>query len=140
MKIYFAAPLFTMAERIFNKVLADCLRERHEVFLPQEEEQAGLSDGVFKIDKAGLDWCDLVVAILDGPDPDSGTCWECGNAYGMYKPVIGVRTDKRKSATINLMLLGSLFNLIRIDENETIDSLAKEICLTLRGYEGEGDG
>ena len=40
---------------------------------------------------------DLVVAILDGSDADSGTCWECGYAYALGKPVIGVRTDLRGS-------------------------------------------
>ena len=31
---------------------------------------------------------------MDGPDPDSGTCWECGYAY-RKKPVILFRTDFR---------------------------------------------
>jgi nucleoside 2-deoxyribosyltransferase len=31
---------------------------------------------------------------MDGPDPDSGTAWEVGYAYGK-KPVLLVRTDFR---------------------------------------------
>ena len=47
---------------------------------------------------------------MDGPDPDSGTAWECGYAYGK-KPVILVRTDIRtrddRSGPYNAMLTGS---------------------------------
>lgn len=34
---------------------------------------------------------------MDGADPDSGTCWEVGYAYGK-KPIILVRTDLRRAA------------------------------------------
>jgi nucleoside 2-deoxyribosyltransferase len=50
--------------------------------------------GIFATDVGGLDWAEAVVAIMDGPDPDSGTAWEVGYAYGK-KPVILVRTDLR---------------------------------------------
>ena len=36
----------------------------------------------------------FVVANTDGPDPDSGTSWECGYAY-RKKPVILFPTDFR---------------------------------------------
>ena len=35
-------------------------------------------------------------AIMDGADPDSGTCWEVGYAYGK-KPIVLVRTDLRRN-------------------------------------------
>ena len=35
---------------------------------------------------------------MDGPDPDSGTCWEVGYAYGVRKPIVLVRTDFRDMA------------------------------------------
>ena len=31
---------------------------------------------------------------MDGLDPDSGTAWECGHAFGK-KPIVLVRTDFR---------------------------------------------
>ena len=44
---------------------------------------------------------------MDGPDPDSGTAWECGYAYGK-KPIVLVRTDIRtqtgSGAPYNAML------------------------------------
>src|SRR5688500_17150549 len=38
---------------------------------------------------------DLVVAVLDGTDVDSGTASEIGFAYAQGKPVVGLRTDFR---------------------------------------------
>lgn len=40
---------------------------------------------------------DLVVAILDGSDVDSGTAAEIGYAVALNKPVIGIRSDMRMS-------------------------------------------
>ena len=110
MKIYFAGPLFTTAERMFNERITALLREfGHEVFLPQETEQRrATSREIFGSDIAGLDWCEVVVANMDGLDPDSGTCWECGYAFGKEKPVILFRTDVREEGPpfgpFNLMM------------------------------------
>jgi nucleoside 2-deoxyribosyltransferase len=98
MKLYFAAPLFSAAERAWNAELAAAVRDAgHEVFLPQEQEPGKDSPGIFATDVGGIDWAEGLVAIMDGPDPDSGTAWECGYAYGK-KPVIVVRTDFRERA------------------------------------------
>ena len=97
MKLYFAGPLFSAAERDWNAALAVRLRAAgHEVFLPQDQEKGKDAAGIFATDVAGIDWADALVAIIDGPDPDSGTAWECGYAYGK-KPVVLVRTDFRGS-------------------------------------------
>ena len=52
-----------------------------------------------------IDRCDAVVAILDGPDSDSGTCVEIGYARALGKPIIGIRTDFRDGEVhgINVM-------------------------------------
>jgi nucleoside 2-deoxyribosyltransferase len=52
---------------------------------------------------------DLLVAVLDGADVDSGTAGEMGFAYGLGKAVHGLRTDFRmtgdnEAAGINLQL------------------------------------
>ena len=110
MKLYFAGPLFSAAERAWNaEIVADLRAAGHEVFLPQEKE-AGLDAArIFADDVRGIDWAAALVAIMDGPDPDSGTAWECGYAYGK-KPIILVRTDIRAeagSSRYNAMLTGS---------------------------------
>jgi len=96
MKIYLAGPLFSTAERDFNARLAQLLRDLgHEIWLPQESEQATMTPAqIFNEDVAGIDWAEVVVANMDGPDPDSGTCWECGYAY-RKKPIVVFRTDFR---------------------------------------------
>jgi nucleoside 2-deoxyribosyltransferase len=95
MKLYFAGPLFSAAERSWNVELTAALRDAgHEVFLPQEQEPGKDAAGILSTDVGGIDWADALVAIMDGPDPDSGTAWECGYAFGK-KPIVLVRTDFR---------------------------------------------
>jgi nucleoside 2-deoxyribosyltransferase len=110
-KIYLAGPLFTLAEQTFNVDLARYLESRgFEVWLPQEHEPREASArAIFDMDVQAIDWADMVVACMDGPDPDSGTAWECGYAFAKGKPVVCYRTDFRASgdshsAPYNLML------------------------------------
>ncbi len=83
------------------------------MFLPQESEvQHGSPAAIFQSDVAGIDGADIVVANMDGADPDSGTCWECGYANGKGKPTLLFRTDFRQAgesdeARYNLMLTES---------------------------------
>jgi nucleoside 2-deoxyribosyltransferase len=113
-KIYLAGPLFTLAEQSFNAELARFLEsEGFEVFLPQEHEpRRNTAKSIFDMDVAALDWADIIVACMDGPDPDSGTAWECGYAHAKGKPIVCFRTDFRisgdtKGAPYNLMLTES---------------------------------
>jgi nucleoside 2-deoxyribosyltransferase len=110
-KIYLAGPLFSLAEQGFNADLARYLEsEGFEVWLPQEHEpRESTARAIFEMDVAAIDWADMVVACMDGPDPDSGTAWECGYAYAKGKPVVCYRTDFRltgdtEGAPYNLML------------------------------------
>src|SRR5687767_6084186 len=98
MKLYFAGPLFSAAERAWNAELAAALRNGgHEVFLPQEKEAGMDAAGIFRADVGGIDSADVLVGIMDGSDPDAGTSWEVGYAYGK-KPIVLVRTDLRAEA------------------------------------------
>jgi nucleoside 2-deoxyribosyltransferase len=110
-KIYLAGPLFSLAEQGFNVELARFLEsEGFEVWLPQEHEPRDkTARAIFEMDVAAIDRADMVVACMDGPDPDSGTAWECGYAYAKGKPIVCYRTDFRitgdtKGAPYNLML------------------------------------
>jgi nucleoside 2-deoxyribosyltransferase len=110
-KLYLAGPLFTLAEQSFNAGLARFLdSEGFEVWLPQEHEpRSKTAKAIFHMDVQALDWADMIVACMDGPDPDSGTAWECGYAYARGKPIVCYRTDFRisgdtKGAPYNLML------------------------------------
>jgi nucleoside 2-deoxyribosyltransferase len=99
MRLYFAGPLFTLPERTWNAEVAAALRAAgHEVFLPQEKEPGKDAAGIFATDVGGIDWSEALVAIVDGADPDAGTSWEVGYAYGRGKPTVLVRTDFRDLA------------------------------------------
>lgn len=113
-KIYLAGPLFTTPERDWNVGLATRLTAGgHDVYLPQAHpapERTGRA--IFAKDLKGLDWAEGVVAIMDGADPDSGTCWECGYAYARRKPVVLFRSDFRgtgdaRDIPFNAMLIGA---------------------------------
>jgi nucleoside 2-deoxyribosyltransferase len=99
MKLYFAGPLFTTPERTWNAEVTAALRAAgHAVFLPQEQEPGKDGPGIFATDVGGIDWADGLIAIMDGPDPDSGTAWEVGYAFGTKKSIVLIRTDNRQLA------------------------------------------
>ena len=124
MMIYLAGPVFTLAERRFNEELAGELERlcpSLQVFLPQryDKEFQGAPDfsqRMFACLMKALDNCEVVVAILDGPDADSGTSFEMGYARGRGKRVIGVRTNFRggKDHGLNLMLSNACSDLVEV--------------------------
>ncbi|HWQ68154.1 MAG TPA: nucleoside 2-deoxyribosyltransferase [Methanospirillum sp.] len=113
-KVYLAAPLFSEAERTWNLKVAESLTSlAFDVYLPQEtgdtsadRDSRALGD-IFMDNLRALNAADVVVAVIDGADPDSGTAWEMGYAYGKGKTVITIRTDFRRvgdAEMVNLML------------------------------------
>jgi nucleoside 2-deoxyribosyltransferase len=113
-RVYLAAPLFSEPERAYNLSVAGRMRDNFfEVFLPQEasddsdtrnkEEQVR----IFSENLRALENADIIVAIIDGADADSGTAWEMGFAFAHGKQVIALRTDFRRVGMheqVNLML------------------------------------
>ena len=115
MKIYFAGPLFSEAERdwirsTINKItsLAAQRGMKTEIIFPydlitQDEidrlgEQA--NSEIFSRCKAHLDDADLMIALLDGSQVDDGTAWEIGYFYAKKsseQKIIGIRTDFRRA-------------------------------------------
>ncbi|MBQ6646892.1 MAG: nucleoside 2-deoxyribosyltransferase [Clostridia bacterium] len=130
MKIYIAAPLFNEAERAFNERVDGILTSLgHETFLPQRAGGcvADLPDIIegepkrkylFKLDCKHLDWCDAVLAILDGRVPDEGTCFELGYCYAKGKRCFAYKTDARSfiDGYDNVMLCGAPETVLRNEE------------------------
>lgn len=110
MKVYLSAALFSRAEQDFNRRMGKVLSEAgHEVVLPQELDHLGDQDRIFELNVRAVDESDLVLAIVDGTDVDSGVAWEMGYAFAKGIPVISLRTDFRrlsetKEGAVNLML------------------------------------
>ncbi len=115
-KIYIAGGLFTSGERAYLEEIDQiCQAAGFSTYLPHRD--AGLSSDaasrefVFKKDKTVLDEVSLVVAVLNGPDVDSGTAWEMGYAFGRGVPILGISDDKRflqSPHALNPMLYYSL--------------------------------
>lgn len=143
-KIYLAGPLFTVQERIMNRVLAAKLTDALpgvEVLLPQDFKHddryndARAFGFIFKGCIDGIDQSDIVVAWLDGPDSDSGTSFEVGYAYAKGIPVIGVRTDFRHNQErgVNVMLSrGCSAFVYRPSFDEDVNGLARSIAQAVR--------
>jgi nucleoside 2-deoxyribosyltransferase len=113
-RVYLAAPLFSEAEKAFNLRVRDIL-EAHffDVYLPQEVgddnhcRSAKEHEEIFRMNREALDQADLLVAVIDGADADSGTAWEMGYATNRRVPVYAIRTDFRMAGhheLVNLML------------------------------------
>jgi len=127
MKIYFAGPLFTLAEQNFNRNLRDELvLLGHEVFLPQESEVHKRKElferehhdmpfdysEIAKDDEKAVYDCDVLTANLDGPMVDDGTSVEVGLARARGKKTLGYRTDFRVSGDDPKNRLNLMFRLM----------------------------
>ena len=112
--VYLAAPLFSDAERRFNATIAALLKAQFfRVHLPQEIGDCSANRDedhhamIFQRNIRALAESDIVVAVIDGADADSGTAWEMGYAFASGKRVIALRTDFRRvgdNERVNLML------------------------------------
>lgn len=138
MKIYLAAPLFTTAERRFNRRLAAELARRlpHvEVLLPQDfrvGKQTSFNDrrharALYARCMEAIEEADAVLAVLDGPDADSGVCFEAGYARALGKRVVGLRTDFRQLQVrgLNIVLAEGCHDVLcHFSFNEDMGDLA----------------
>jgi len=124
--VYLAAPLFSEAECDFNSKLRDELEGiGMSVFLPQEHsndidsKRDTRQESIFSKNVEAIDKADILVAVLDGVDVDSGTAWEIGYAHALGKPVYGLRTDFRTlgvEGIVNLMIERSVVLCMGPDE------------------------
>lgn len=134
-QIYMAGPLFTLAERNHNVALAAALMRLMPdalCVLPQRRAETLLPDlaavAADCVEQAST--CDVLVACLDGPDVDSGTCMEIVHARAHGHPVIGYRTDFRGQEVdgVNAMVRYGVDSYVFLPAYETsIDALAE--CL-----------
>mgnify|MGYP001343394103 CR=1 FL=1 len=125
MKGYLANSLFSSADQMFNRYLAEKIREALpdlDLYVPQENEaindksQYADSIMIFDGDNHYLDEADLLIAVIDGVEIDAGVAMELGRfitkkelwekpryVYGLYTDVRqhGADNDKKINALIN---------------------------------------
>lgn len=144
MRIYFAGPLFSNAERQFNAALTSRLEAAgFVVFLPQRDgaersrpPYASMTreerrSAMFEMDTAEILACDIFLIVLDGRVPDEGAAFELGVAYASKRLqqsarlLIGLHTDARAAfigAKLNPMLAEPL-DAIAFDEDGLLEIL-----------------
>ena len=119
-RVYFAAPLFSEAEREYNLKIAMILENHgYDVFLPQRDgflaselegkTEAEKTEKIFAKDKEEILKADILFFVMDGRVPDEGACVELGIAYASGKRCYGFKSDARSielDMDINPMLGG----------------------------------
>jgi nucleoside 2-deoxyribosyltransferase len=100
--IYVAGPLFNSHERAYIEKIAEILENAgFQTFVPHRDAgvltdfKESMRTHIFHTDMEALVKADGCVALLTGPDHDSGTCAEIGYLYAKGKPVVGVTDDIR---------------------------------------------
>jgi nucleoside 2-deoxyribosyltransferase len=63
----------------------------------REEALGGINEEIGRRNVALIEAADAVIALLDGPDVDSGTAAEIGYAAALGRPIVGWRTDLRRA-------------------------------------------
>ena len=137
---YLAGPLFSIAEREFNKTFSHHVQSRVpglRIILPQvdaepEAEVNNFAAKVYQNCLTLLNKADVVIAILEGSDADSGTCIEMGYAVAKGIPIIGVRTDFRASQDrgVNRMVSQACTELVSTT-TESIEYLADTVSAAI---------
>ena len=140
-RAYYAAGLFSQAERTFNLEVKAVLDELgYETWFPQEDAgfledyvAQGMSmdearHEIFKMNLKAVEEADVLLFLLDGRVPDEGACVEAGVAFGRGKRCIGLKTDFRtvEYGANNLMIEGILDYQIAGDLDELRALLTEE--------------
>ena len=107
-RLYLAGPLFSQAEREYNKKVKAALEPFFNVFLPQEDGclfvnlvASGLSiteaaRKIFTCDVKAIEASEFLVIVLDGRAIDEGAAFELGVAYAKGKKCVALQTDMRR--------------------------------------------
>jgi nucleoside 2-deoxyribosyltransferase len=131
-KIYIAGPLFTEIERGYLEDMDEFIRNLgFNTYLPHRDGGLfirGVDNSLdfFKKDVDAIKSCNILIAILNGSDIDSGTSWEMGFAYSNGIPIIGMLNDTRKPnlELLNPMILNSSIKIVK-DKDELKEALEK---------------
>ena len=109
-KVYLANGLFSESDFNYNAYIAKRLREEIpniDLYVPQEngeindKNQYADSLAIAKADYSKVKDSDVLIAVLEGSEIDSGVAAEIGGAHALGKKVIGLSTDSRTQGREN---------------------------------------
>lgn len=150
MKAYLANGLFSLGDRVVNELIAKKIRSAIpsiDLYVPQENDEINDKEAFANsIDIANADLerlmeSDLLIAVIDGIEIDSGVAAEIG-VFSTYKrPIIALYTDVRQlgrenpskiealieDGTENQFMYRNLFVIGLIKQNGLIVSTIEEL-------------
>ena len=99
MKIYVAGNLREKENRDKLEEVNEVCEGFGETYLPHRDmgvfEEGMDPEPIFKENRDRIDWCDVIVAVLDWKGISSGTAWELGYGYAKKVPMIALVEDKK---------------------------------------------
>ncbi|MFD1413220.1 nucleoside 2-deoxyribosyltransferase [Oceanobacillus jeddahense] len=116
-KGYLANGLFSMGDRYVNEQLAKAIREavpEIDLYVPQENDAINdkaayaNSELIAEADLSKLEESDILIAVLDGIEVDSGVAAEIGAFSMLQRPIVGVFTDTRQQGRDNQKKIDAL--------------------------------
>ena len=158
MKAYLANGLFSQGDRLLNELIARDLREEIEdidLYVPQENteinDKSNFADShlIAKLDSEKLLASDILIAVIDGVEIDSGVAAEIGLFSSLGKPIIALCTDIRsvtdnnkektniilEDALENQYLYRNLFVVGLIKNNGTIVSTIENLINEVKKHD-----
>ncbi|WP_431812127.1 nucleoside 2-deoxyribosyltransferase [Lysinibacillus sp. FW12] len=117
MKAYLANGLFSLGDRLVNEQLAAAIREAVPgiaLYVPQENDaindKSAYADSlaIAQADLEMLEKSDVLIAVLDGVEIDSGVAAEIGAFAMLNRPIVGVLTDVRQQGRDNMQKIEAL--------------------------------
>ncbi|WP_042477418.1 nucleoside 2-deoxyribosyltransferase [Bacillus ndiopicus] len=117
MKAYLANGLFSLGDRYVNEQLAKAIREaipNIDLYVPQENDaindKTAYADSlaIAQADLEMLEQSDVLIAVLDGVEIDSGVAAEIGAFSMLNRPIIGLLTDVRQQGRDNQQKIDAL--------------------------------
>ena len=132
MKVYIAGPLFEGKHReTLEEIDKLCKELKIETYLPHRDTgiyKEGDSTPIFEKNRDMVDWCDLMVAVLDWKGISSGTAWELGYAHAKNVPVIAL-TEDLESVKKDYRICVMCTNTVDLVEN--LEDLKKKLIKSL---------
>lgn len=110
MKAYLANGLFSLGDRYVNEQLAKAIRQAVPgiaLYVPQENDAINDktayadSTSIAEADLSMLQQSDVLIAVIDGVEIDSGVAAEIGAFSMLNRPIVGLFTDVRQQGRDN---------------------------------------
>ncbi|MDI7742163.1 nucleoside 2-deoxyribosyltransferase [Lysinibacillus fusiformis] len=160
MKAYLANGLFSMGDRLVNEILAKEIRKEIpgiELYVPQENDsindKQSFADSlaIAEADMEKLQDSDVLIAVIDGIEIDSGVAAEIGVFSTFNRPIIAFFSDVRQlgrdnqqkinaliaDGTENQFIYRNLFVIGIIKRNGVIVSTVEEAVESIKSYSRE---